>query len=146
MNMDKKLQEIAKDKLNIPTLESRNMDNLDFHEIAVWQLEEALVDAYVAGYKAGKYPEKSKHKLIKEFLADSGDKTLYFVSDVFTDFNVKKIFHIELGLNYLEFALVESTEMHRFYLEELALTRTPEDESKLYIGKKGDYLTWRCEQ
>ena len=31
------------------TLESRKSDELDFHELAVWQLKELLIKAYYAG-------------------------------------------------------------------------------------------------
>jgi len=45
MDIDK----IAKDILNIDTLETRNGDSLDFHEVAVWSIKEALEEAYRAG-------------------------------------------------------------------------------------------------
>jgi hypothetical protein len=40
---------IAKQKLNIKTLETRNSDELDFYEVSVWNLKEALEAAYIAG-------------------------------------------------------------------------------------------------
>jgi hypothetical protein len=33
----------------IETLETRNSDRIDFHEIAVWRLRRALEEAYAAG-------------------------------------------------------------------------------------------------
>lgn len=45
ISMDK----IAKEILNIPTLEVRNSDELDFHTISVWTLKEALTQAYIDG-------------------------------------------------------------------------------------------------
>ena len=42
---------IAAETLNIPTLETRRSDSLDFHEVAVWLLREALEQAYEAGRK-----------------------------------------------------------------------------------------------
>jgi hypothetical protein len=47
--MNKILEEIAKDKLNIPTLEMRGSDRLDFHDLSVWQIRAAMVEAYLAG-------------------------------------------------------------------------------------------------
>jgi hypothetical protein len=40
---------IARQVLGIPTLEARNSDRLDFHEIGVWSLRQALSEAYLAG-------------------------------------------------------------------------------------------------
>jgi hypothetical protein len=34
-------------------LETRNSDSLDFHDVAVWTLREALQAAYVAGVAQG---------------------------------------------------------------------------------------------
>ena len=46
---DEILAAIAADVLNIPTLETRRSDGLDFHDIAVWSVREALERAYAAG-------------------------------------------------------------------------------------------------
>ncbi len=43
---------IAKEILDLETLEARNMDGLDFHELSVWEIREALEAAYNAGRKA----------------------------------------------------------------------------------------------
>lgn len=43
------LIDIAKKHLNIETLETRNSDSLDFHDVAVWCLKDALQEAYEAG-------------------------------------------------------------------------------------------------
>ena len=43
------LEKIARELLGIKTLETRNSDSLDFHEIAVWNLRAALEAAYKAG-------------------------------------------------------------------------------------------------
>jgi hypothetical protein len=42
---------IAKEELSISTLAAQLSDSKDFHSIAVWQLEKALVKAYIMGYK-----------------------------------------------------------------------------------------------
>ena len=38
---------------NIETLETRNSDGLDFHDVAVWAIRNALEAAYEAGRVAG---------------------------------------------------------------------------------------------
>lgn len=47
--LDQLLTDIAKKHLNIETLETRNSDGLDFHDVAVWCLKDALQEAYKAG-------------------------------------------------------------------------------------------------
>jgi len=37
---------------SIETLETRNSDRLDFHDVAVWAIRAALVEAYAAGVAA----------------------------------------------------------------------------------------------
>ena len=46
------MAQIAKRFLKIPTLDARNMDRLDFHEVAVWELKDALRQAYRSGRDA----------------------------------------------------------------------------------------------
>lgn len=46
------LARIAERILNLETLEARNSDSLDFPELAVWNVEEALIAAYKAGAAA----------------------------------------------------------------------------------------------
>ncbi|MEX2387731.1 MAG: hypothetical protein WD534_07625 [Phycisphaeraceae bacterium] len=48
------VQRIARDVLNVATLETRGRDVLDFHDLAVWQLRQALEQAYEAGRAAGR--------------------------------------------------------------------------------------------
>ncbi|XHR30397.1 MAG: DUF6900 domain-containing protein [Chthoniobacteraceae bacterium] len=43
---------IAKELLDIETLETRNMDSLDFHELSVLEIRKALEAAYNAGREA----------------------------------------------------------------------------------------------
>ena len=47
---------IAREVLDLETLEERKMDSLDFKEQAVWSIKQALLDAYAAGFEAGKTP------------------------------------------------------------------------------------------
>ena len=47
--IEKELERAAASYLGIETLETRNSDSLDFHEVAVWQLKAALRWAYIEG-------------------------------------------------------------------------------------------------
>jgi len=49
--IDQLLTEIAKKHLSLETLETRNSDSLDFHDVAVWAIKDALQEAYEAGVK-----------------------------------------------------------------------------------------------
>ena len=49
---DNAIKRIAREVLDLETLESRRMDSLDFHEHAVWSIKDALERAYEAGRKA----------------------------------------------------------------------------------------------
>ncbi|MEQ8694155.1 MAG: hypothetical protein RIC85_02365 [Gammaproteobacteria bacterium] len=42
--------EIAREHLFIPTLERRDSDSLDFHDVAVWSVEAALTAAFAQGW------------------------------------------------------------------------------------------------
>jgi len=45
--------------LEISTLKTRNSDRLDFHEIAVWNIDAMLRAAYELGWKVGAGKEES---------------------------------------------------------------------------------------
>ena len=47
------LLEIAAKHFHIETLETRNSDGLDFHDVAVWAIRSALEAAYEAGRVSG---------------------------------------------------------------------------------------------
>ncbi len=47
--LDAIIQDIAHVELNIPTLETRNRDEADFHQVAVWAVKTALRRAYLEG-------------------------------------------------------------------------------------------------
>lgn len=49
MSKRKTLEKIAKNHLFIDTLETRNRDRLDFHEVSVWGVVKALEEAYELG-------------------------------------------------------------------------------------------------
>jgi len=50
----KTIERIARDELDLETLETRKWDSYDFKEHAVWGIKKALLDAYAAGVEAGK--------------------------------------------------------------------------------------------
>jgi hypothetical protein len=50
----KLLSAIAAKELNIETLETRGRDCLDFHDVSVWGVAEALCQAYKAGEAAAR--------------------------------------------------------------------------------------------
>ena len=54
ITLDQQLQQIALNHLFIETLETRNSDRLDFHEVSVWAVKSALMAAYRAGLQAAK--------------------------------------------------------------------------------------------
>ncbi len=51
--LDALLTRIAQEHLFIDTLETRKSDSLDFHDVSVWGVKEALIAAYQAGLAAG---------------------------------------------------------------------------------------------
>ena len=53
-DIDRQLQQIALDHLFIDTLETRNSDQLDFHEVSVWAVKSALMAAFQAGRQAAR--------------------------------------------------------------------------------------------
>ena len=46
--------DVARRHFFVETLETRNSDGLDFHEVAVWALRATLQEAYAAGFAAAK--------------------------------------------------------------------------------------------
>ncbi|MCC6906688.1 MAG: hypothetical protein IT430_01990 [Phycisphaerales bacterium] len=46
---DNTLNTIAREALGLETLETRSSDSLDFHDLAVWCVKDALERAYQAG-------------------------------------------------------------------------------------------------
>jgi hypothetical protein len=57
--LDSILTLIAQKHMDIETLETRHGDSLDFHDVAVWRLKEALHAAFMAGCEAGLQIPKS---------------------------------------------------------------------------------------
>ena len=50
---DALILEIAQRRFFIETLETRNSDSLDFHDVAVWAIRAALDEAFEAGRRVG---------------------------------------------------------------------------------------------
>lgn len=57
--LEQLLTQIAQSKLGIETLETRKSDSLDFHDVAVWCLRDALEAAFNAGVEQGRKAAKS---------------------------------------------------------------------------------------
>ena len=51
---DSLLMEIVERHFFLETLETRNSDQLDFHDVAVWAIRSALEAAFEAGRRAGR--------------------------------------------------------------------------------------------
>ena len=58
--MNKTLDRIAQEILNLHTLDTRNSDAPDFHDLAVWKIKAALEAAYAAGRKHAERGRPSK--------------------------------------------------------------------------------------
>lgn len=58
-HLDTLLTRIAQHHLRIDTLESRRRDSLDFHEVSVMELRDALEAAYSAGLERGSKASKT---------------------------------------------------------------------------------------
>jgi hypothetical protein len=70
------LKHIAQKYLRIETLDRRNSDSLDFHDVAVWQLRIALEAAYQAGERsASRGCVRGLRKTIRDLIAASDDLT-----------------------------------------------------------------------
>jgi len=49
IDVDYQLLQIASKFFNVDTLEVRNSDSLDFHEVSIWGIKDALKAAFIAG-------------------------------------------------------------------------------------------------
>jgi len=50
--LKKQIEEIAKKTMGFETLKERKSDSLDFKEVSIWSVEEALMAAYNLGKKS----------------------------------------------------------------------------------------------
>lgn len=62
MTKQQTIQNIAREMLDLDTLQTRKMDSLDFKEQAVWSIAKALDAAYEAGRLAGKKLSRSTQR------------------------------------------------------------------------------------
>ena len=58
------LDHIVQTILGLETLDTRNSDRLDFHDLAVWNIKAALQAAFEAGRQAGKTPRQTPQKRV----------------------------------------------------------------------------------
>ena len=58
------LDHIAQTILGLETLDTRNSDRLDFHDVAVWNIKAALQAAFEAGKQDGKQPRQTPQKRV----------------------------------------------------------------------------------
>ncbi|MDH1380744.1 hypothetical protein N5J07_15030 [Comamonas aquatica] len=58
------LNHIGQTILGLETLDTRNSDRLDFHDLAVWNIKAALQAAFEAGRQAGKTPRQTPQKRV----------------------------------------------------------------------------------
>lgn len=58
------LNHIAQTILGLETLDTRNSDRLDFHDLAVWNIKAALQAAFEAGQQAGKKTRQTQQKRV----------------------------------------------------------------------------------
>ena len=63
--MDKIIFEIAQKHFFIETLETRNLDRLDFHDVSVGSMKAALEEAFKAGQKSAQKSKKSTVQIEK---------------------------------------------------------------------------------
>lgn len=77
---DATLTTIAQTTLGIETLETRRSDPLDFHEVAVWSIREALQAAYEAGRQAASRPEPTTPPWAKAIEASANATRLWKVA------------------------------------------------------------------
>lgn len=69
---DKIIAGIASRFLDIPTLETHNSDSLDFHEVCVSNLKEALEAAFMAGQLAGEASQSGPRRKDLGFIHTDG--------------------------------------------------------------------------
>lgn len=69
----KVLSRIAAKRLNIPTLETRGSDSLDFHELSVWSIHDALNRAFSAGKLAAQTADITPYTRCIRKIVDRAD-------------------------------------------------------------------------
>jgi hypothetical protein len=72
--MKKTIDRIAFVILALETLERRNRDSLDFHELSVNQIKRALESAYLAGARSNRTPRERKLATVLKNLHRTGQR------------------------------------------------------------------------
>jgi hypothetical protein len=72
------LAEIAKKHLSIDTLDRRKSDRLDFHDLAVWSIEQALDAAFRAGLEAAEDGRRALGEELLGYARNAGASELAF--------------------------------------------------------------------
>ena len=67
--LEEVLDFVAKEILSVSTLKTQNSDDLDFHDISVWAIKDALRVAFIAGQKSN---TGMKELLVKTILKREG--------------------------------------------------------------------------
>ena len=62
---DAVLEQIALNHFFVETLQTRNSDRLDFHEVSVWAIKSALQAAFAAGQQAAATKRQAAKKAVK---------------------------------------------------------------------------------
>jgi hypothetical protein len=70
--MKKTIDRIAREILRLETLETRSWDRLDFHDLAVWKIKDALEAAYIAGARS----EDHQHLTAIAALTEAGNNLI----------------------------------------------------------------------
>jgi hypothetical protein len=86
--IEKTFTAIAREHLRIETLETRRSDSLDFHDVSVWGVRDALEAAYKAGANAKHSAFRRSTLGVLETLIDTaGDlyASIHGVTDQFDD-------------------------------------------------------------
>ena len=47
-----------KNIIGVDTLETRGMDSLDFHDVSVWEIRDALIESFISGLTIGQTTEQ----------------------------------------------------------------------------------------
>ena len=80
------LAAIAKKHLSIDVLDSRQSDQLDFHDLAAWSIEQALEAAFQAGYDAAEEQRAAwKEQLLQQMQNSNGAELTYSGQAIFKE-------------------------------------------------------------
>jgi hypothetical protein len=130
------IEKIAKKHLRLETLETRNSDSLDFKEQAVWDIKNALEEAYKAG-------EEAKDSCSQPMVVDNNDMWILLGSTIRYSMGRRTYMSSlapELVLKYKEYLTSEQM---------LQISKEIERETKSYeksnrtLGSDFDHISWK---